>query len=479
MHMLDDLLSSLREQTERSTPLVRVAALMRIARVETKLNPGQARVTFAMALEEIGRLSRPERDFLLQQARLLAAAVCPELIPELPSGHGAVRQFESDQLVRIMLEHGHHHAAITFAMASGEGSAFPFAMTANLIHGLEDQDARLALLRRAIEVWRASRDDRFIRLFQYQWKLLPSAEALEVAREIVRDALDTPDRPMTARYDEEGTVITSARENTLFQIWHVLRHLDPPTAELLRAGHEQLAAALHRLPDGIETIHQRAEKPGKDVSGQTGGGRGFVMAGDPKDFPYLRSLMQAESDGDFEPTLQHALDRYRDDTAPENPNAAPKEFWHSTGSFRAILHRAGKLLGGDAAKYLDHIPDRDLRLLAQIELAAALAGLPELAGPRRFHPSREARCARFDKMIADRPVEEPMRSPNGLSIRCPKCQWRPGEQSVWSCKCRHRWNTFSTGGRCPECNFQWTVTSCHRCGELSPHSEWYLQNETP
>jgi hypothetical protein len=34
----------------------------------------------------------------------------------------------------------------------------------------------------------------------------------------------------------------------------------------------------------------------------------------------------------------------------------------------------------DAAAYLDRIPDADLRLFAQIELAAALAGPPELQG---------------------------------------------------------------------------------------------------
>jgi hypothetical protein len=39
----------------------------------------QARITFEMALEEIRRLARPERDVLLEQARLLSAAVCPDL----------------------------------------------------------------------------------------------------------------------------------------------------------------------------------------------------------------------------------------------------------------------------------------------------------------------------------------------------------------------------------------------------------------
>lgn len=227
-------------------------------------------------------------------------------------------------------------------------------------------------------------------------------------------------------------------------------------------GHEQLAAAVRRFPAGSETILEEAEERRKNVSGQTGSGGGFVMAGDRKDLPYLKSLMQARKDGDFESPLKYALERYQEDTAPENPNTAPKEFWFSINNFRAILYHAGKLLGEDAVKYLDRIPDRDLQLLARIELAAALAGLPELAGPRRFQPSREARAARFDKRIADEPRGEPMRSPDGLSIRCPKCHWRPGEQTIWSCNCRHLWNTFSTGGRCPSCNFQWTVTVCHR-----------------
>jgi hypothetical protein len=410
---------------------------------------------------------------------LLAATVCPELVDELPSGQHASRRFEADSLIRIMLNHGHQSTALTFTMASGERSSFPFAMLGNLMQGLEDQNARLALLRRAVQAWRVSRDDHFVWLFQYQWKQLPPAEALEVAREIVADALDKPDKPTTARYDQEDNVITSVRENTLFRIWHILRRLDATMAASLLARHGQLSAAVRRFPDGLDTIHQEAEERRKNASGQTSSGGGFSMAGDPKDFPYLQSLMQAANDGNFASPIEHALERYREDMAPENPNVAPKEFWASTNSFRAILYRAGKLLGADATQYLDRIPDRDLRLLAHIELAAALAGLPELAGPRRFQPSRAARLTRFDKMVAGQPTEEPMRSPDGRSIRCPKCQWRPGGQTRWSCKCRHHWNTFWTAGRCPTCHFQWTVTSCHRCGERSPHSEWYLPNETP
>lgn len=469
--MVDELLPGARKQAGRSVAPVRAAALMRIARVETKRNAGQARITFEMALEEIRRLARPERDVLLEQARLLSAAVCPDLLPQLISGSGRFHHFESNTLVRVMLEHGHHDAALTFAMDPGEVAPFPFLMIGNLLQGLEDPVARLALLRRTVKAWRVTRDQHFVWLFPYHWKVLPPAEALEVARDMVRDALDKPDQLTTAGTEE--VVITSARENTIFQLWPVFLHLDAAMAQSLLAGHEQLAAAVRRYPAGMETIHAEAEERRKNASGMACGG-GFIMAGNPKDFPYQKRLMQAAKDGDFEPAIQDALDHYIEDTAPENPNTAPKEFWHSANSFRAILYRAGKLLGGDATMYLDRIPDHDLRLLARIELAAALAGLPELSGPRRFHPSPEARAARFDKMIADKPMDEPVRSPDGRSIRCPKCHWHPGEQARWSCRCGHLWNTFRTAGRCPSCHFQWTETICWRCSEVSPHIAWYV-----
>jgi hypothetical protein len=470
--MVDELLEEARKQVGRSVAPIRCAALMRIARIETKGDAGQARITFEMALEEIRRLARSERDLLLEQARLLSAAVCPDLLPQLISGSGRFHHFESSTLVRVMLEHGHHAAALNFAMDPGEVAPFPFSMMGNLLHGLEDPEARRALFRRTVEAWRVSRDQHFVQLFSYHWKVLPTAEALEVAHDLVRDALDKPDQTTKAGYMEEA-VFTSARENTIFQLWAALLHLDAPMAQSLLAGHEQLAVAVRRFPAGMETIHAEAEERRKNIApGERGGG--FIMVGNAKDFPYQKSLMQAAKDGDFEPAIQYALGHYGEDTAAENPNTAPKEFWYSANSFRAILYRAGKLLGADATTYLDGIPDRDLRLFAQIELAAALAGLPELSGPRRFHPSREARAARFDKMVADKPPDKPVRSPDGRSIRCPKCQWSPGERAHWGCKCRHLWNTFSTGGRCPSCHFQWTTTACHRCGEMSPHDAWYV-----
>jgi hypothetical protein len=73
-------------------------------------------------------------------------------------------------------------------------------------------------------------------------------------------------------------------------------------------------------------------------------------------------------------------------------------------------------------------------------------------------------------------------------IRCPHCDWRPQPSSHWYCAacpvpegfflgCGTAWNTFETRGRCPGCQHQWQWTSCHACGEWSPHDDWYADDE--
>jgi hypothetical protein len=66
--------------------------------------------------------------------------------------------------------------------------------------------------------------------------------------------------------------------------------------------------------------------------------------------------------------------------------------------------------------------------------------------------------------------------PSGPRIRCPKCHWSPSAHDRWFCQCGHSWNTFDTGGVCPACLYQWTITACLACGKWSPHSDWYAQD---
>ena len=98
------------------------------------------------------------------------------------------------------------------------------------------------------------------------------------------------------------------------------------------------------------------------------------------------ALRQSSLGGDFGPPIDHALERYMEDTASDSPNQAPRTFWPSTCAFRAILYAAGKRIGPEANQLLDRIPEEDLRLFARIELAAALAGLPEF--PEMQHRQR-------------------------------------------------------------------------------------------
>jgi hypothetical protein len=399
--MADDLMAQARKQAERSLPPVRAAARMRIARVQSTVDPGQARITFEMALDEIRSLPGRDRDFLFHDAQKIAAAFAPDLLREIPPSRGFGNEFHSGTLVNIMLQHGHIDAAFDYVNQGGALSSFPYGYAVNLMHKLDDE-RRLTVIRRAINAWRVSRDEelmskpgipqiegysrhipllhlqsRFIPLFQGQWKILPADEALAVVHEIVRIALEQPDMETSAGYGDEIR-ITSSRAHVLFDVLHILRHLDAPLAESLIADHEQLAAAARRYPNGIETIHEELEERSKQrqASGATCGG-GFIGSGSPRDLAYQMALRQASLGGDFGPPIDHALERYMEDTASDSPNQAPRTFWSSTCAFRTILYAAGKRMGPEANLLLDRIPDDDVRLFARIELAAALAGLPE------------------------------------------------------------------------------------------------------
>ena len=390
--MWEDLLARVRQLAERSDPQVRAAALMRIARVQTALNRDRARGTFEMALEETRLLSGRDRESLLETASLIAAAVAPDLLRETSFPRPLPRrQFWSEKIGTIMLEHGHVDAAFEYAIGCDDPSAFPFSLVSSLMLKLGEEARRSAVLRRAIEVGRKTPDQHFIMFFYGHWKMLPPEEALSVAHDIVRVATDRPDQPITARYGPESPEITSVREHTLFLILHILRHLDNELAESLIGIYEQLAAAARIFPNGIESITEANERRRKEATGESRGGFGFGFAGDPREIPYARAIMQATNDGDFEPAIAQALEKFKRDTETGNSNQAAKEFWPSACAFRQILYAAGKRLGEDAAVYLNRIADEDLRMLAEIELIACLAGLPEFQTVQREYRPRPNR----------------------------------------------------------------------------------------
>lgn len=68
-----------------------------------------------------------------------------------------------------------------------------------------------------------------------------------------------------------------------------------------------------------------------------------------------------------------------------------------------------------------------------------------------------------------------------LKIWCPGCEWRPQPSSRWWCTppgCGHVWNTFDTGGVCPQCSKIWQTTQCLSCKKRYPHVEWYHDEQS-
>jgi hypothetical protein len=288
------------------------------------------------------------------------------------------------------------------------------------------------------------------------------AGALAVARELAGRALELPDNGISARYPD--VEITSARQHLLFEIFHVLLHLDAPLAESLLAGHSELAAAIRRYPFGVETIREEAQRREAEIrremaaSGKTCEGFILTGSGDP-----ARQLALARSAraGDFAPSIDYGLELYAADTGTVSPNQALQAFWPSTCSFRNTLHAAGRRLGAGAATFLDRIPDPDLRLFARIELAAALAGLPAMPETSmKQHPRPQISGT-------------PMLPPAWPVIVCPNCRWIPVLEARWPCRCGHVWNTFRTRGQCPGCSYRWEITQCLACQTISPHQAWY------
>src|SRR5690606_5942169 len=64
-------------------------------------------------------------------------------------------------------------------------------------------------------------------------------------------------------------------------------------------------------------------------------------------------------------------------------------------------------------------------------------------------------------------------APGRIIIQCPLCEWQPDGAAHWTCGCGHKWNTFETNARCPNCGKQAEETVCPGCGEHQPNEAWY------
>ena len=421
------LLSGALEQAERSEPVVRAAALLHIARVLNAFDHAEAERVLERGIALAKDLAEPDREVILGQAVSLAATVSPDSairlapsIREMPGGSMSKALFD-------MLSHGHVAEAVHYLSGPTSVEGYPFDAALQAMGRSKDEATRLRILRGAIGAVRHQMASGqrglfrgpalFSRLFSHWWRLLPVDEAAEVVRDLVREILAEPDGPIHASADDVR--FSSTREHRLFQILGPLRHLDPALAASLIREHPQLAAAAARHPYGHESIeaaaHDRAarESPGALVEQPH-----HILVGGR-----LMPLPEALKT-DFQEAFDLALRLYAKEIDPDHPNDAPQECWPSAQEFRNTLYQAGRHEGRAAVRHLERIPDATLRLFAQIELAAALAGLPQIGGqtispgPYGFRRSmamsardRESGPAPIPPLAMMRP-QPPMRKPN-------------------------------------------------------------------
>jgi hypothetical protein len=477
--MSQHLLSMAQEQAERSSTPVKAAALLRIARVWTAFDQGEASVALERGISSTLELPEPDRSILLREAIFLAAAVSPQRALQLAASIKPLASDVTDRLICNMLCHGHTAEAIDYLNRGDFGKDYPFMAASEAMAYASDEEGERSVLRAAMRGWiHSSRQDlhepTFLRSFELRWKILPQAEALHFIREAVELIVSDRDQQTNATFGGVGDVKTvsfsSKREYRLFQLVGPLRQLAPELADSLNGQYPQFAAASVLYPHGYHHSSQapelsEAEDEGIHESGQP---MDYITVGDT----WIE--VSEDLDSTFESAFEAAHRLYKEDSAAGNLNTAPQECWPSANAFRNILYRAGRYEGDGAAQRLSRVPEGDLRLFAQIEMLAALGGLPGIGytsiGPRRGSPGL---CG-IERRLSPGELDE-MFGPELPGVRCPKCMWTPRPKFLWSCKCGHCWNTFDTRGLCPGCGFQWEITGCLQCGAMSPHLDWYLR----
>ena len=269
------------------------------------------------------------------------------------------------------------------------------------MHDAVDEPTRLQILRSAIRAlpreqergdvhWH--RRGSFVRLFTFHWRKLPTEEAKAVVHELVRGIMAEPDGPIRASSND--VQFSSTRENQLYGILGPLRRLDPELADSLIREHSQLAAAAARHPYGMGFGESDADaRPAPPRPAVPVGAQEHVIAVGRRLIPISEALVRV--------SRKHSTVRFgrtNQTRTCDHPNDAPQECWPSAEQFRTILYNAGRYEGRGAVRHLERIPDPNLRLFAQIEFAAGLAGLPQIGGttmkpgPDGFHRSRAMRA---------------------------------------------------------------------------------------
>lgn len=371
-------------QAEQSAPDDQVPALLRLARVVATADQAEAARLLDRGVALLAALPEREQQAITPQALCLAASVSPARAFALRAGASIAE--ETDKFLFDMANHGHLAAAVEFLVNWSEDGEFPHQGAAHVVHAVKGEHEKLQVVRSALRVarrpygrtWQAVRS--LVHFLRFQWRRLPEREAREEIGQVVDMIRIKPDEPAGERVGgPRGSVMFSSRKSALlFELLGPLRNLEPDLADALIREDSELARAALLYPRGHDTAVDRPAQPPsaaaleqwkKDWTGFTLGHQFFRI--------------EDERKADFRSSFEHAARSYMRDTPPGRTNPFPKECWPSTEDVRTILYAAGRYEGEGSVRLLDRIPDGVLRLFAEIEFAAGLAGLPQIGGITR------------------------------------------------------------------------------------------------
>jgi Zn-dependent protease len=69
--------------------------------------------------------------------------------------------------------------------------------------------------------------------------------------------------------------------------------------------------------------------------------------------------------------------------------------------------------------------------------------------------------------------------PRHENFKCPSCRESPPAIPGWGCECGAHFDTFATGGACPQCGREFKVTMCPHCGRAFPFQQWLFEAGFP